>query len=52
MPDSAMDQNMTASTAEILQRIDAVAPIIEGEADASEAQGHLTQKLVDTLHEA
>ena len=28
MPDSAMDQNVTASTAEILQRIDAVAPII------------------------
>jgi indole-3-acetate monooxygenase len=52
MPDSATDHGATASTAEILQRIDAVAPVIEGEADASEAQGHLTQKLVDALHEA
>jgi len=50
MPDSATEFSPTASTAEILARVARVAPLIESEADASEAQGHLTQTLVDALH--
>lgn len=50
-PDSTTEHVGTASTAEILQRIEAVAPVIAGEADASEARGYLTEKLVDSLHE-
>ncbi len=50
MPDSARERRKTASTAEILKRIEAVAPLIEGQAEASEAQGHLTDVLVESLH--
>lgn len=52
MPDSAADRDGPATTAEILRRIENVAPVIEAEADTSEAQGHLTEKLVSALHEA
>ena len=50
MPDSIDTWSTTASTAEILKRVEALAPLIEGQAAASEDQGHLTDLMVESLH--
>ena len=50
MPDSVNERSTTASTAEILKRVEALAPLIEGQAAASEDQGHLTDLMVESLH--
>jgi len=50
MPDSIDNWSTTASTAEILKRVEALAPLIEGQSAASEDQGHLTDLMVESLH--
>lgn len=52
MPDSAADIAATPSTADILERVENLAPLIEECAPDSESEGHLTARLVDALHGA
>ena len=52
MPDSFAEVAGTATTEQMLKRIEELGSFIEESADDSEQEGHLTERLVDALHEA
>ena len=52
MPDSFAEVAGTPTTEQMLKRIEELGSFIEESADDSEQEGHLTERLVDALHEA